>query len=159
MYITTIYSKLSLYQKNKLNKFLKNNFDNNNNNNNFELEPLTIIIISIDINKITGCVCIYDNKYLIDKLEKNNISLSLYSINDLHGCFIYNLCVHKNYRGKKIGFNLIKYCIEQMKKLNIEYLHTHAVNNISENIFLKNGFIKDELYSPEYNKYKMMKYL
>lgn len=142
MYITTIYSKLSLKQKNKIINFLINNF---NKNTNFELEEQTIIILVILDNKITGIICIYDNKFLIEKLIDNNILLSNYLLNnDQHGCFIYNFCIHKDYRNKKIGDGLLKYCILKMKELNINYLHTHTENEIANLLFLKNGFIKSE---------------
>lgn len=159
MYITTIYSQLTNNQKKKINNFLINNF---NNNTDFELEPYTIIILVIIDNKIIGTICLYDNKFLIDKLIKNNIELSYYSFNNDHGCFIYNLCVHKNYRNKKIADNLLKYCITKMTELNINYLHTQAENEIAYFLFLKNGFIEDNTFN-KYNSntkiYIMSKYL
>jgi hypothetical protein len=140
-FITTIYSKLSKRQQNKVNNFLKKNFDDKIQNLNFELESMTIIILAILENKIVGCICLYDNKFLIDKLKKNNIPLNYYTINNSHGCFIYNLCVHKEHRNKKIGYNILLYTIQKMINLNIDYLHTQAKNNISKILFLKTGFM------------------
>jgi len=164
MYITTIYSKLSVKQQNKIKNFLKNNFDSSKSiqNINFELEPMTIIILVILDNIIVGCVCLYNNKFLIEKLNNNNISLSNYSINNINGCFIYNLCVHKNYRKKKIGSNLINNLIEQMFNLKIDYLHTQAENEISQILFLKNGFMEDSFFNKpgtDIKIYIMSKYL
>jgi ribosomal protein S18 acetylase RimI-like enzyme len=140
MYIITIYSQLTLKQKKKINHFLINNF---NNITDYELEPQTIIILVIEDNKIVGIICLYDNKFLIEKLNNNNILLSNYLLNnEYHGCFIYNFCIHKNYRNKKIGDGLLKYCILKMKELGIDYLHTHIQNEIAYKLFLKNGFIK-----------------
>ena len=124
--------------------------------NNFELEPETIIILSLTYNEIVGIICLYDNKFLIEKLNKNNIPLEYYSLNNLHGCFIYNLCVHKFYRNNKIGHNLLKYCIKKMNKLNIEYLHSHVTNEISKSLFLKNGFKNEKVLN---NINIMSKYL
>jgi ribosomal protein S18 acetylase RimI-like enzyme len=145
-FITTIYSKLSSRQKKKVNNFLQNNFEEKMQNSNFELEPLTIITLAISENKIIGCICLYDNKFLVDKLTKNNIPLNYYTINNSHGCFIYNLCVHKEHRGKKIGYNLLSHAIQKMTDLNIDYLHTQAENDISQILFLKNGFIEDSVF-------------
>jgi GNAT superfamily N-acetyltransferase len=159
MYITTIYSQLTSNQKKKINNFLINHF---NKNGNFELEPETIIILVVIDNRIVGTLCLYDNKFLVDKLNKNNILLSYYSINKSHGCFIYNLCVHKNYRNKKIGHELIKYCINKMYELNIDYLHTQAENEIAQMLFLKNGFMVDNTFNNLENNdkiYIMSKYL
>jgi ribosomal protein S18 acetylase RimI-like enzyme len=163
MYITTIYSKLSPRQKKKVNNFLKEHFnDDDSKITNFELEPETIIILVILDNKIVGTLCLYDNKFLIEKLNRNNIPLSFYSINNSHGCFIYNLCVHKNYRNKKIGYGLLQYSLTKMAELNIDYLHTQAENEISQILFLKNGFMEDNVFNKhELNKkiYVMSKYL
>ena len=159
MYITTIYSQLTSNQKKKMNNFLIKNFDKVSN---FELEPETIIILAIIDDKIVGTLCLYDNKFLIDKLNKNNISLSYYSLNNSHGCFIYNLCVHKNYRNKKIGFSLLEYCITKMSELNIDYLHTQAQNEIAQILFLKNGFMEDNSFNESESNEKihvMSKYL
>jgi ribosomal protein S18 acetylase RimI-like enzyme len=157
MYITTIYSKLSIQQKKKINNFLKNNFDDTNKYIQFELEPMTIIILEMLDDNIVGCVCLYDNTYLIDKLNKNNIPHTYYSLNNSHGCFIYNLCVHKDHRNKKIGFNLIQYTINKMKELNIDYLHTQATNEISQTLFLKCGFMDESTFND--NIHVMSKYL
>lgn len=161
MYITTIYSKLTSNQKKKINKFLTDNFNENNNiNTNFELEQETILILAILDNKIIGTVCLYDNKFLINKLNENNIPLSYYSFNNSHGCFIYNLCVHKKYRNQKIGYNLLQFCITKMTEINIDYLHTQADNEISQILFLKNGFMEENIFYKNNKKiYIMSKYL
>lgn len=156
MYITTVYSKLSIQQKKKVNHFLKNNFDDIQYTQ-FELEPMTIIILEMLDDNIIGCVCLYDNKFLLDKLNNNNVPLSYYSLNNSHGCFIYNLCVHKDHRNKKIGFNLIDYTIKKMRQLNIDYLHTQATNEISQTLFLKCGFIDESTFNN--NIHIMSKYL
>ena len=88
--------------------------------------------------------------------------MSYYSINNSHGCFIYNFCVHKNYRNKKIGYNLLQFCITKMSELNIDYLHTQAENEISQILFLKNGFMEDKVltnFKVTGKIYVMSKYL
>lgn len=165
MYITTIYSKLTEKQKRKLKKFLIDNFNDDDIKNkitNFEFEQNTIVILVILDNRIVGTLCLYDNKFLINKLNEMKVPLTYYSFNNSHGCFIYNLCVHKNYRNKKIGYGLLDYCITKMNELNIDYLHTQAENEISQILFLKNGFMEDNVFKkPETNKkiYVMSKYL
>uniref|UniRef100_A0A6C0DBZ1 N-acetyltransferase domain-containing protein n=1 Tax=viral metagenome TaxID=1070528 RepID=A0A6C0DBZ1_9ZZZZ len=159
IYITTIYSKLTSKQKKKIINFLKNNFSNDNNS--FDFDPSTIIILSMLNNEIIGCICLFDNKFLLNKLNINNISTEYYSINNSHGCFIYNFCVDKNHRNKKVGFNLLRYTLDKMKSLNIDYLHTQAENEISHILFLKNGFMEDTYFqSPSNQKvFVMSKYL
>jgi len=157
MYITTIYSKLSKKQKKKLLLFLQENFEQSK----FDFEPLTIIILYILENEIVGCICLYDNKYLLEKINEYNIPLSYYSFNNSHGCFIYNLCVHKDHRNKKIGYNLINYTIEKMLELKINYLHTQAQTEISRILFLKNGFVENNSFigSNNVKVYVMYKYI
>lgn len=157
MYITTIYSKLSKKQKKKLLLFLQENFEQSK----FDFEPLTIIILYILENDIVGCICLYDNKYLLEKINEYNIPLSYYSFNNSHGCFIYNLCVHKDHRNKKIGYNLINYTIEKMLELKINYLHTQAQTEISRILFLKNGFVENNSFigSNNVKVYVMYKYI
>jgi ribosomal protein S18 acetylase RimI-like enzyme len=160
MYITTIYSNLSKHQKRKLNLFLKSNFDSNGN---FEFEQMTIIILDLLDDVIIGCVCLFDNKFLLDKLELNNVETKNYSFNgpNTHGCFIYNLCVDKNHRNQKVGNNLLCYTMDKMRELNIEYLHTHAESEISRMLFLKNGFMEDNQFTSINNDtiFSMSKYL
>jgi hypothetical protein len=64
-------------------------------------------------------------------------------------------------RNQKIGTNLLGYTIEKMKEINIDYLHSHAINNISKKIFLKHNFIEDNNYIGLTNNeiYSMIKYL
>ena len=159
MYVTTIYSKLAKSQKKKLNSFLKLNFDNNGC---FEFEQMTIIILYLLDDVIIACLCLYDNKFLLDKLNLNNISSDNYLFHkNMHGCFIYNLCVDNNHRNQKIGNNLLCYAIDKMKEINIEYLYTHAENDISRMLFIKNGFIEDKTFNSVNNEniYLMSKYL
>jgi hypothetical protein len=139
MYITTIYSKLSNSQKNRVSNFISRNF----NNNKIEIEPMTIIILYIENKEIIGCICILDNKFLVQKLTLNNVPLKYYNINNSHGCFLYNLCVDINHRNKKLGYGLINYAVDKMASIKIDYLHTHSENNISQILFLKNGFMED----------------
>ena len=141
MYITTIYSKLSSKQQKKILIFFKKNF--NDKNTDFEIESYTIIILKLLENEIIGCICLIDNIYLLEKLNKNNIPLKYFVFDKSHGLFIYNLCIHKDYRNKKIGYNLLDYTIKKMKEIKIEYLHTQAENEISQMLFLKCGFIED----------------
>jgi len=158
-YITNVYSKLSHKQKKKILNFLQLNFISESNfenkmqlfsgiyNKNFEFEDSTIIILDIDNdNNINGCICLLYNDYLKEKLLYNNISLDYYIFLDNEkGCFIYNLCVNKNLRNQNIATNLVKFTIDKMKEINIIYLYTHAENEISKNVFLKNNFdVKDK---------------
>jgi ribosomal protein S18 acetylase RimI-like enzyme len=156
MYIITVYYKLSINKKKKINSFLKNNFGSYD----FELEPNTIIILNIENNDIIGCVCLYHNTFLLNKVKQNNICQEHYNFDTLNGCFIYNLCVNRNYRNKKIGSKLLDFLIIKMKELNIEFLHTHAINNYSRKIFENNNFIEDNYILLNNNKiYKMYKYI
>ena len=140
MYITTIFSKLSKKNQKKIQLFYKNNY----NQNNYDFEPFTIIILDLLDNNIIGCICFYDNKFLLEKLKNNNIALKYYCFKDLHGCFIYNFCVDKNYRNKKIGTNLLLYSINKMKEIHIDYLHTQAENEISKKLFIKYDFVEND---------------
>ena len=167
-YLITIYSKLSDKQKNKLVTFLKSNFVSDidkkmqlfsgtcETNINFELQAKTIIILNIEDDKIKGCVCILYNKHLKEKLINNNVQLDYYHLSEDRGCFIYNLCVDKNLRNQNIATNLIQYTINKMKELDIVYLHTHAENEISKNVFLKNHF---DVINKNQNIYIMAKYI
>lgn len=145
MYITTVYSNLSSKQKNKVKNFLANNFEQNSD---FDLNPMTIIVLDLEENNINGCLCLYDNSLLTKKLNKRNVPTEYYHFEDnSHGCFIYNFCVDKEKRGKKIGTNLLKYTISKMKELNIDYLHAHAENKISEMVFIKSGFFEQKNFN------------
>ena len=130
MYITTIYSKLSSNKRHKIINFFLNNF---NSNIDFEFEPMTIIILEMVDNEIISCICLYDNKFLIKKLNEHKINLSYFSIN--------------NDRNKKLGFNLLNYAIKKMSELNIDYLHTQVESEIAKNLFLKNNFIEDSVFN------------
>jgi ribosomal protein S18 acetylase RimI-like enzyme len=153
MYITTIYSKLNNSQKKNISKFISRNF----NTNKIEIEPMTIIILYIENKNILGCVCILDNKFLVEKLKLNNIPLKYYNINNSHGCFLYNLCVDINHRNKKIGYGLINYAVEKMSRIKIDYLHTHSENEVSQILFLKNGFMEDfNFKSPDNSEIQSM---
>lgn len=154
MYITTIYSKMTFKQKKNLLNFIQSCFDKNYN---FELESNTIIILDITNNIINGCICIYDNKYLIEKLTLHNVDQKKYKIiKNKHGCFIYNFCVNKNLRNQHIGYKLLGYTIEKMIKLNIEYLHTNAENDISQHLFFKYGFIHNDTCDGTYIMSKIL---
>ena len=89
------------------------------------------------------------------------MSTEYYNITNLNGCFIYNLCIHKNYRNNKKGLNLLNYTIEKVLELKIDYLHTHAETDISRKLFIKSGFIeKQSFISMNYkNVYCMSKNL
>ena len=147
--IVTVYSKLSDKQKKKIISFLKLNFINRLElfsglieKKDFDLKDSTIIILNIDNNNnIRGCVCLLYNKYLKNVLDNNNISYEYYDIEEESGCFIYNLCVHKDLRNQNIATNIIQYMINRMKECEILNLYTHAENEISKNVFLKNDFI------------------
>lgn len=164
-YITTIYSKLSPKQIKKINIFLKDNFDKDifckSLKNNFDFQLSTIIILALLENNIIGCICLFNSKYLLEKVIQSNISLSHYAFADNIGFFIYNLCVSKHYRNNKIGFKLTEYAIEEMNKLNIGYLHTQAENEIARKIFINNGFIENNSFINSNNTkiYVMSKFL
>jgi GNAT superfamily N-acetyltransferase len=165
-YVITIYSKLSLKQKKKITIFLKNNFNKNISNklskNIFDFEPATIIILSLIENNIIGCICLFDNKHLLEKINQYDVPQNYYVFTDNNnGCFIYNLCVDKDYRNNKIGYKMIEYAIEQTIKLKIDYLHTHAENEIARKIFINNGFLEINSFINSDNAkiYVMSKYL
>lgn len=164
-YITTIYGKLSSKQIKKINNFLKDNFNKNTSHksskNNFDFEPSTIIILAMIDNNIVGCICLLNNKYLLEKINLHNISQDHYFLIDDNGCFIYNLCVNKFYRNNKIGYNLIKYTIDQMIEIKVKYLHTQAENEIARTLFINNGLTENKsiINSNNVKIYIMSRYL
>ena len=66
---------------------------------------------------------------------------------------ITNVAVHSEYRGKKIGDNLVKEMIQLCKQSNIVAmtLEVRASNSIAQNLYRKYGFkmggIRKEYYS------------
>jgi len=139
MYYTLIYKNLSSSQKNSIKTFINLQFKNISNID-FGLEPNTIIILNYENNKIIGCVCLINNSDLKNKLGHNDNLLSYYDFQNKKGLFLYNLCVDTEYRNKKIGNQLINLANKLAKDVNIEYIHTHAENEISKLIFIKNNF-------------------
>lgn len=154
-YKTVIYKNLSENQKLLISKFLKQNFPKINVEDT-GLEPNTIIILCTSENKIVGMVCLINNSILKRKLEEKKISLEYYNIINLDGLFIYNLCVDKDYRNKKIGYTLINKCISFISKYKFDYVHTQAESEISRILFLKNGFMEDNEFKINGNKFYVL---
>ena len=145
-YKTVIYKNLSINQQNRIHTFLQNNFPEIKSEN-LGLESNTIIILCLESNELVGLLCLLNNILLKSKLIENKISLKYYNICDenthLDGMFIYNLCVDYNHRNKKIGYSLIKKCIDFITEYKIDYIHTQAQNEISRKLFIKNGFTEN----------------
>lgn len=145
-YKTIIYKNLTINQQNTINMFIKNNFPEIKSEN-LGLEPNTIIILCLELNKILGLVCLLNNTVLKSKLIENKIPLKYYNICEentfLEGMFIYNLCVDNDHRNKKIGYTLIKKCIDFISEYKIDYVHTQAQNDVSKKLFIKNGFTEN----------------
>jgi ribosomal protein S18 acetylase RimI-like enzyme len=145
-YKSVIYKNLTINQQNRINIFIKNNFPEIKSEN-LGLESNTIIILCLESNELVGLVCLLNNAILKSKLTENKISLDYYNICDenthLDGMFIYNLCVDNEYRNKKIGYSLIKKCIDFITEYKIDYIHTQAQNEISRKLFIKNKFTEN----------------
>lgn len=149
MFFNLVYKNLNIEQKKIISNFIVNNFNNKIEKNHLIiepkqliLEPNTIIIINVEDDNLTSCVCFLNNNLLKKKLNLLNMSENCFNIkNHKKGIFLYNFCVHENYRGKHYGTKLIEHSIEFLKKLNIDYIHCQAENDISKKIFLKNNFI------------------
>ena len=142
MYYTVIYKNLSTNQKKNIISFISSNF-NNIPESSLGLEPNTIIIVNYENEKILGCVCLLNDNDLKKKLFDSNVPLKYYSFNEKScGLFLYNLCVDKKFRNKKIGNELIELSIKFAKDVNIDFLHCQAENEISKLIFTKNKFFE-----------------
>ena len=140
MFYTVIYKNLSQNQKINIINFIKENFLHIQYNN-LGLEQKTIIIVNYENNKIIGCVCLLNNKYLKEWVLNAQVNLDKCNFEHDNSLFLYNLCVSSEHRNKKIGDELIKLSLELCKEININYIYCHADNEISKNLFLKNGFI------------------
>ena len=148
MFITTVYKKLNSSEIEIINNFLISHFKNNKymDNIDFEFEPNTIIIMELLNNEIIGCVCLLDNKHLINKINVSSIKTYYNIKNDMKGFIIYNLCVHKDHRNKKIADKLIKEVINLVKQLDVKYVHTLAENEISKKVFTNNNFTEYNIF-------------
>lgn len=143
MYIKLIYSHLLENQKNKIKSFIFNNFNEIISINQLGLVDNSIIILRIDNDVISGCVCLIDNKNFIKYLEENNGDKYKYHyIENRSGVYLYNFCVDKELRGNNIGTMLLEYTIDLIKELNINYIHCYITNDISKHIFTKLNFNK-----------------
>ena len=154
MFFTIIYKNLSENQKLNILNFLKENFPHIKYTN-FGMEQKTIMIINYENNKIIGCVCLLNNNCLQEILKKSHTDLNNYNFDYKNGLFLYNFCVSSYHRNKKIGNTLVDLSLELCKKIGIDYIHCHAENEISKNLFLNKGFILQE----ENNIYKMSKFI
>lgn len=174
MYKKLLYSKLNYKQKKHITDFIKLSFESLDN---VALEENTIIILMIEentfienvqdynkvnnIDNIIGCICLLNNIHLQEKIIKSNLPSKFYNFDPLlNGIFLYNFCVHPNYRNKNYGNGFILEAIKLSKKLNLKYIHCNAENNISKNLFIKNEFIEVEQFNNS-NKiiYLLSKYL
>ena len=145
MFYTIIYKNLSHNQKLNILNFIKENFQHIEYNN-FGMEKETIIIVNYENNKIIGCTCLLNNRCLKDILKNVQINTSNYNFDYDNGLFLYNLGVSIHHRNKKIATKIIDISLEMCKKIGIDYIHCHAENEISRNLFLKKGFIEDKLF-------------
>lgn len=155
MFYTIVYKNLSQNQKLNILNFIKENFQHIEYNN-FGMEQKTIIIVNYENNKIIGCVCLLNNVSLKDILKNAQTNLCNYNFNYENGLFIYNLCVSKDHRNKKIASQLIDISLKMCKRIGIDYIHCHAENEISRNLFLKKVFIEDKVFKINDNNYYLM---
>lgn len=58
--------------------------------------------------------------------------------------WLYQVCVHRSLRGKKVGSKLIVPFIEKIKELGYKNIRSHANNQHSVNLHEKYGFKKYE---------------
>jgi ribosomal protein S18 acetylase RimI-like enzyme len=139
MYYTIVFENLTFNQRSCLINLIKENFPQIHYNS-YGLDSKTIVILNYENEKIIGCVCLLNNRILYDYITESKEN---YNFGE-KGLFIYNLCVNEKYRNKKIGSKLITITLELAKKINIDFLHTHAVTDISKNLFLKLGFMEEK---------------
>ena len=159
MFYNVIYKNLSYNQKSNIIHFIKENFPYIKYNN-LGMDNKTIIIINYENDKIIGCICLLNNKYLKELLINANANLTNYNLEYDNSFFLYNLCVNFDHRNKKIGNQLINEALELCKKINIDYIYCHAENEISRNLFLKNAFIEDKILNINNNNiYIMSKFI
>lgn len=97
----------------------------------------TIVKILYYDNKIVGMICGIDNYELL----KFNNADSYYIEKEACGLFIYNLCIIKSHRKKKLGKLLLKLFINKYSKF-VNYFHTQIFENnlASRCIFSSHGF-------------------
>jgi predicted acetyltransferase len=60
------------------------------------------------------------------------------------------------HRGKNYGKQLIEYCDNFLKKLNIDYVHCQAENEISKNIFIKNNYLINKTFNSNIGEITLM---
>ena len=122
------------------------------------LKNNTIVISFFYKKYLIGMICALDNYYLAKDDRDFYSSRDSYHIDyEKSGLFIYNLCVLKSCRGKKIGKNLLKVLINKFKT-KTDYLHVQILNNNipSIKIFESFGFIKKkELKDGDQNKFSI----
>ena len=142
----TKYSNLN--EDNEIVSLLKNSFKSNKKELNLVNKKTIIINLIINKQKI-GTVSLISNNHLIQHLKKNsNIEdiKELYLFRAVEGIYIYNLAVKKEFRGNKIAQKLIDVALYVAKNLNNSYCYTHCENDISEYIFKKKNFNKENIF-------------
>jgi ribosomal protein S18 acetylase RimI-like enzyme len=155
MFYTIIYKNLSQNQKLNILNFVKENFQHIEYNN-FGMEKETIIIVNYEEDKIIGCVCLLNNRCLKEILTNAHANLINYNFDYNNGLFMYNLCVSINHRNKKIANKMIDIALELCKKIGIDYIHCHAENEISRNLFLNKCFMEDKTINIKENNFYLM---
>ena len=155
MFYTVVYKNLSQNQKLNILNFIKENFPHIEYNN-FGMENETIIIVNYENEKIIGSTCLLNNRCLIDILKNSQINTMNYNVDYNDGLFLYNLCVSIHHRNKKIASQIIDRTLEMCKKIGINYVHCHAENEISRNLFLKKGFYENKVFKIKENNYYLM---
>lgn len=155
MLYTIIYKNLSQNQKLNILNFIKENFQHIEYNN-FGMEQETIIIVNYENDKIIGCICLLNNRCLKNILMNLQINTCNYNFDYDNGVFLYNLCVSIHHRNKKIANQMIDKSLEMCKKIGIDYIHCHAENEISRNLFLKKCFIEDKIFKIKDSNYYLM---
>jgi ribosomal protein S18 acetylase RimI-like enzyme len=147
---TTIYSsnlsKLSLNDQNRIKQLCFICFSKNND---MLLLKKSHYLIVKNNNNIIGFVEVLPNKYLIQYLKQNNnLDMFGYEIRGMDGLFVYNLCVHPNYRKNNVGKTLIQNIINFGKLNKYKYAHCHIYSNNKSSLisFKKNKFIIDQSF-------------
>lgn len=100
-------------------------------------------------DNIIACAALLDNKYLNEFfiLQGNKPP----KINNIDGVFLYNFCVHPQYRNQGIGKKLLQYVLEEMNSIhkNIE-LQVLADNIPALSIYEKQGFLKTNVHFDQF---------
>lgn len=139
----------NLDEDNEIILLLKNSFNCTRNKLNFVNKKTIIISITYNMKKI-GTISMISNNDLIYHLKKKTSNIEnikdIYLFRAVKGIYIYNLAVRKEFRTQKIAQKLVDIAIYVARNLNYSYCYTHCENSISEHIFKKKKFNKENVF-------------